>query len=96
MQRDDTWVLESAGGAPIMRKPPAAFIDLAAEGGISINGDAPWDIQVLDERTYQRVLSKGSLGFGEAYMDGMWECEHLDQFFHRLLSSKADEKIDNW
>jgi len=29
-------------------------------------------------------------------MDGMWECDRLDQLFHRLLSSHAEEKIDNW
>ncbi|MGE5319986.1 MAG: cyclopropane fatty acyl phospholipid synthase [Hyphomicrobiaceae bacterium] len=96
MQRDDTWVLGSAVEAPALPDPPAILRELAAEAGISINGDAPWDIQILDERAYRRIVTQGSLGFGEAYMDGMWECKHLDQLFHRLLSSKADEKIDNW
>ena len=96
MQREEILILEPAGNRPAWQDPPAVIRDLAAEAGISINGDAPWDIQVRDERVYRLVLAKGSLGFGEAYMDGMWECERLDQLFHRLLSSHAEERIDNW
>jgi len=96
MHRDDALVLAPAGNATTLQDPPAVIRDLAAEAGISINGDAPWDIRVLDERAYHLILAKGSLGFGEAYMEGMWECARLDQLFHRLLSSKVDEKIDSW
>ncbi|MHB1084844.1 MAG: cyclopropane fatty acyl phospholipid synthase [Thiobacillus sp.] len=96
MQLEDALVLEPAGKAQVLHEPPDVIRKLVAEAGIRINGDAPWDIQVFDERLYQHVLAKGSLGFGEAYMDGMWECEHLDQFFHRMLSSKVEAKIDNW
>jgi cyclopropane-fatty-acyl-phospholipid synthase len=77
-------------------QPPAVLQDLVAEAGVRFNGDAPWDIQVLDERVYQMVLAKGSLGFGEAYMDGLWECERLDLLFHRLLNVDADEKLGGW
>ena len=52
---------------------------------IKINGDQPWDIQVHDRRLYRRVFLYGSLGFGEAYMDGWWDCERLDQLFYHLL-----------
>ncbi len=50
---------------------------------IKINGDRPWDIKVLDERLYNRVLLKGTLGIGEAYMDGWWECDQLDEMVYR-------------
>ena len=96
MQRDEILDFDSEKKASELQDPPAVFRALTAEAGISINGNAPWDIQVFDERVYQLVLTKGSLGFGEAYMDGMWECEHLDQLFHRLLSANVEEKIDNW
>lgn len=96
MQKEETLVLESAGNVPVTQDPPAVIHTLLAEAGVSINGEAPWDIQVLDEGVYQRVLAKGSLGLGEAYMDGMWECERLDQLFHRLLANGAEEKIDYW
>ncbi len=96
MQKEDVLVLEPAGNTLAPQGSPAIFRELTAEAGISINGDAPWDIQVFDDDVYRLVLTKGSLGFGEAYMDGMWECDRLDQLFHRLLSSHAEEKIDNW
>lgn len=95
MQIEDALVLEPAGNAPVLQDPPDVIRSLTVQAGISINGDAPWDIQIFDERVYQRILAKGSLGFGEAYMDGMWECERLDQMFHRLLSANVEDKIDN-
>ena len=96
MQRDDALVLTPEENTPVLHEPPAVIRALAAEAGIAINGDAPWDIRVLDEDVYRLILTKGSLGFGEAYMDGMWECERLDQLIHRLLSSEVDKKIDSW
>jgi cyclopropane-fatty-acyl-phospholipid synthase len=53
--------------------------------GIRINGSHPWDIQVHDERFYGRVIRQGSVGLGEAYMDGWWDAERLDEFFYRIL-----------
>src|SRR5262245_11536949 len=73
--------------------PPTILRKLAGMAGVSFNGNEPWDIQVHDPETYRRILSHGSLGFGEAYMDGMWDAERLDQLFHRLLSYDIDEKI---
>lgn len=60
---------------------------------IEINGDRPWDIQVHDERLFARVLSEGSLGFGEAYMDGWWDCEALDEMVTRVLRQNIRSKI---
>jgi cyclopropane-fatty-acyl-phospholipid synthase len=73
--------------------PPAILHELIEGTGVSFNGDAPWDIQVHDPQTYRLILSKGSLGFGEAYMDGLWSCEHMDEMFHRLLSHEINEKV---
>ncbi len=53
---------------------------------IRINGSRAWDIQVHDPRMYQRVLSFGSIGVGESYMDGWWDVEALDEFFARVDS----------
>ena len=44
---------------------------------IRINGSRSWDIQVHDKRFFFRVMAVGTLGFGEFYMDGRWECEAL-------------------
>ena len=72
---------------------PDVLLELAECAGVSFNGDAPWDIQVSDPETYRRILSQGSLGFGEAYMDGLWDCQGLDQLFHRLLRKDTNERI---
>ena len=68
------------------------IIAALAAAGIQVNGDRPWDIQVRDERFYNKVLVHGSLGLGESYMDGWWECEALDTFFYHLLCQGLDEK----
>lgn len=58
--------------------------------GIRINGSNPWDIEVNDERLFDRVLQHKNLGLGEAYMDGWWECRQLDEFICRILKSDLD------
>ncbi|HEX6735301.1 MAG TPA: cyclopropane fatty acyl phospholipid synthase [Azonexus sp.] len=78
------------------RARPELLHDLAVEAGFRFNGDDPWDIAVADPRFYRRVAVQGSLGLGEAYMDGWWECPRLDQLFHRLLSIDADRRIERW
>lgn len=59
--------------------------ELLAEVGIGLHGQHPWDMQLLAAGVPERLLAQGSLGLGESYMDGQWECAHLDQLFHRLL-----------
>ncbi len=61
--------------------------------GIVLDGPNPWDPKVLNSALYNRVKAEGSLGLGEAYMDGWWECESLDDFFHRLLSTDIYSRI---
>lgn len=74
-------------------EPPRLLQELISASGVRFNGDQPWDIQVFDARTYARILAKGSLGFGEAYMDGLWDAEQLDEMFHRILAADIAEKI---
>lgn len=64
-----------------------------AKADVQINGNRPWDLQVHDDRFYRRVLSEGSLAAGEAYMDGWWDCEALDQLFYRVLRHRVDKEI---
>src|SRR5882724_5737694 len=55
--------------------------------GIEINGSRDFDIQIKDERFYDRILTGGSLAVGESYMDGWWEVKALDQFFYKIFKS---------
>ena len=65
----------------------AHFEKLAETADIRIDGDRPWDISVHDERMFQRVLARGTLGLGEAYMDGWWDCDQLDELVRRAQSA---------
>ncbi len=67
--------------------------ELLEFAGIEVNGRRAWDIQVHNPRFYERVMQEVSLGAGEAYMDGWWDVEALDQFFHRVLLAKIPDKI---
>jgi len=69
--------------------------ELLASADIQINGDRPWDMQVHDDRLYGRVMRHGSLGLGEAYMDGWWDARAPDQFFFRLLRAEIDREAVN-
>jgi cyclopropane-fatty-acyl-phospholipid synthase len=80
------------GGGKFYRK----IQHLLSCGDININGDRSWDIQVHNEKLYQRILAEGSLGLGESYMDGWWDCERLDEFICRVLKANLDAKINPW
>ena len=61
--------------------------------GIEVNGSNPWDIQIHDNRFYNRVLSESVLGLGESYLEGWWDCEAIDQFACRALSADLASKV---
>lgn len=67
--------------------------NLLGRAGIRVNGDAPWDIQIKDPRAATRILGQGSLGLGESYMDGWWDCAALDQFFDRIFRANLTEHV---
>ena len=56
-----------------------------ASADIIIGWSRPWDIHVHDERLYRRILVHGTLGLGEAYMEGWWDCESIDEMCFRSL-----------
>ncbi len=66
---------------------------LLAGTDVQINGDRPWDVRVHDERFYRRVLHEGSLGLGESYMDGWWDCERIDELVTRLFTAGLDRAV---
>ncbi|WP_035099453.1 cyclopropane fatty acyl phospholipid synthase [Devosia sp. LC5] len=60
---------------------------------IEIGGSRPWDVQVHNESLYGRVLSQGTLGLGESYMDGWWDAEALDQFLFKLIQANIQDNF---
>jgi cyclopropane-fatty-acyl-phospholipid synthase len=57
---------------------------LFAKANVRVDGDRPFDVRVTDDRFYRRVLTDGSLGLGEAYVDGWWECDRVDEAMCRF------------
>ncbi len=57
-----------------------------ARAGVAINGDRPWDIQVLQKRFFRRA-ARGPLGLGESYMDRDWDVLSLDELFRHVISA---------
>lgn len=66
---------------------------LFAEADIEVNGTRPCDIQVRDERFFRRVLKDGTLGFGESYMLGWWECDDLEELCFRAIRSGIENRV---
>jgi cyclopropane-fatty-acyl-phospholipid synthase len=60
---------------------------------IKIGGNRPWDIQIHKPIVLRRAITEGNLGLGESYMDGYWDCNDLEEFFFRVLTSKIDGKV---
>ncbi len=64
-------------------------INTLKKAGIEINGKNPWDIQVINEKFYKDVASRGSLAFGEGYMKGWWKTNSIDELVYRLWKSET-------
>src|SRR5262249_52914759 len=45
---------------------------------------------------YLRALRDGSLGVGESYMDGDWDCERLDELVYRVLAADVTQLLPRW
>ncbi len=71
--------------------PPPLLAELMGRADVRFNGNRPWDIQVHHPRLYQRLFANWSLGAGESYVDGDWDCEQLDELFTRLLRAGLDK-----
>jgi len=83
--------------APRARGSAHRFVqEMLQAADVRLDGKRPWDIRLLQPGVPERVLAQGSLGLGEAYMDGWWECERLDQLFDRLLRARIDQRIQPW
>jgi len=76
-----------------MKTAEQTITALMAQAGIVPNGPNAWDIQVHNPDLYARVLTKGSLGFGESYMDGWWDCEDLAGLFERITRTGIQKKV---
>ena len=71
----------------------ATIEDLFASAEIRLGGERPWDIRVHDGRFFRRILTGGTLAFGESYMDGWWDCDALDEMCFRAIRARLEERV---
>ncbi len=76
-----------------MSRAQKVLTNLLAVADIAVDGTRPWDIQVHDARFFGRVLASGTLGVGESYMDGWWDCEALDEMCCRAIRAGLDRRF---
>lgn len=76
-----------------MSKARLVIEAIAAKIDVRLDGKRPEDIIVHDERLFDRIIKDGSLGFGEAYMDGWWDCKALDKFFNKVFRAHVDKEV---
>lgn len=74
-------------------EPESVARNLLAQADVQINGDRPWDISVKNPALFARVMAQGSLGLGESYMQGWWDCQALDQFFFTIMRADLAKKV---
>jgi cyclopropane-fatty-acyl-phospholipid synthase len=74
----------------LIRKRVLGLLEAA---GVHPGRDGPCDPQIHDGRFFARVLSQGSLGLGESYMDGWWDVASLDGLITRLLQVRLDQRV---
>lgn len=88
-------LLEDGRGQPARRASESRRLveRLLDEAGIQIGGPEAWDLHVHDERFYRRVLAEGSLGFGESYLEGWWDCRRIDQLVFRIMQADLERHV---
>jgi cyclopropane-fatty-acyl-phospholipid synthase len=66
---------------------------IALIADVRFDSNRPWDIQVHHQGFFERVLRDGSLGLGEAYMEGWWDCPSLDECMSRILGADLEHRL---
>jgi cyclopropane-fatty-acyl-phospholipid synthase len=85
--------VESAVSLPGIRSESRArerFRELLAPLDIRIDGERLFDLQVHDERFFSEAVPRGIRGILDAYVDGWWDCERLDELSARVLAVDLD------
>jgi cyclopropane-fatty-acyl-phospholipid synthase len=66
--------------------------DLLSVAEVQADGANPWDPKIKPE-AYDMIVAGGSVGLGEAYMYGLWECDDLAGLFARLTDVAIWNKV---
>lgn len=61
---------------------------------VRIDGKRPEDVILHDPKAAQQIFAKGTLGVGESYMDGLWDCRKLDVMLTKVFTAGAESEIN--
>ena len=64
--------------------------------GIRLDGGRPFDIKLHDPSALRAYATQGLLGALQAYVDGLWDAERLDEVAFRFLSTNTDVMQSGW
>lgn len=62
---------------------------------IQLGGSRPWDVRVNNEELYREIFSRGTMGIGEGYMAGWWDCDKLDELFYRAITAHLADRFSS-
>jgi cyclopropane-fatty-acyl-phospholipid synthase len=85
-------------GVPLFGKASARrwIENLLEQADVRINGDRPWDLRVHLDDFFTRVSAEGSLGFGDSYVEGWWDCPALDEMMARVWKADLPAHVCVW
>ncbi len=69
------------------------IMSMLKKTGITVNGSAPHDIQIIDDSFIKQLLKNPSLIAGEAYMQNAWDAQALDQFFFHIFKAGSTSRF---
>lgn len=78
-----------------MNKAEQIITDQLGRADIKINGNRPWDITIRNPELFGRVARQGTLGAGESYMEGWWDCERLDEMFYKAIKAQLEHNFSD-
>ena len=58
---------------------------LLSPAGIEINGSRPFDVRVLHDAFYDRVMAFHVVDILDAFVDGLWDTDRLDIVVDRVV-----------
>jgi len=67
--------------------------EILRQADVIVDGDRPWDVRVKNDRAYLKLLGGGSLGLGESYMAGDWECDRIDIAVDKIYRANLAQYI---
>lgn len=74
--------LDGLDGGQVLLVDALGTVELGQPGGLEVR------IDVLDPGFYRAAAAQGSVGAGEAYMDGLWRCDDLVALVRLLVLNR--------